>query len=69
MLAVNSIQAGPNTDLSWILFVLLGVFLFVIIIGAFTSREKPSSASGPAHETRRSSEKAIKTSTGKKSRK
>jgi hypothetical protein len=69
MLAVHLVQTGPNTDLSWVLYILLGVFLFVIIIGAFTAGggHQPDVKSG--HESRRTTDKAIKPETRKKSRK
>jgi hypothetical protein len=31
-------EEGPNTDLSWLLFVVLGFFLLIVIVGWLTSR-------------------------------
>jgi len=39
MLAFSLIQASPNTDLSWILYILLGLLLFIVIIGTYASRK------------------------------
>ena len=39
MLAMNSLQeAAPNTDLAWLLFVVLGFFLLMVVIGWLVSR-------------------------------
>jgi hypothetical protein len=31
-------EAGPNTDLAWLLFVVLGFFLLIVVIGWLVSR-------------------------------
>lgn len=31
-------EAGPNTELSWLLYVVLGFFLLMVIVGWLTSR-------------------------------
>jgi hypothetical protein len=38
MLAIYSLQeAGPNTDLAWLLWVVLGFFLLIVVIGWLVS--------------------------------
>ena len=52
MLAMYSLQeAGPNTDLAWLLFVVLGFFLLIVIIGWLVSRQnvEPVEVSNEAH--------------------
>ena len=65
MLAVSLIQAGPDTDLSWILYVLLGVLLFVVIIGALTSWGSNRPALFSEREPRKTNKKTIKDSSKK----
>lgn len=35
-------EAGPNTELAWLLFVALGFFFLMVIVGWLTSRRKGS---------------------------
>jgi len=52
MLAMYSLQeAGPNTDLAWLLFVVLGFFLLIVVIGWLVSRRngEPVEVSNEAH--------------------
>lgn len=32
-------EEGPNTELSWLLLIVLGVFFLIIIVGWLTSRQ------------------------------
>ena len=65
MLAVDLFQARPDLDLSWILYLLFGLFLLVIVIGAFTYGVKRPPYSRSGYETGKSSKKAIKPSSNK----
>lgn len=47
MHALGVLQEGPNTQLSWILYVLIGLLLLAIVVGAWTSREKKEPAPKP----------------------
>jgi hypothetical protein len=52
MLAIYSLQeAGPNTDLAWLLFVVLGFFLLMVVVGWLVSRRNGEQveASNEAH--------------------
>jgi hypothetical protein len=44
-------EAGPDTDLAWLLFVVLGFFLLMVVIGWLVSRQKGAQAetSNEAH--------------------
>lgn len=46
-------EAGPNTELSWLLFAALGFFLLIIIVGWLTSRRNGEQAEvkHEAHES------------------
>jgi len=37
-------EEGPNTDLSWLLYLTLGIFLLMIVVGWLTSRRNGSQA-------------------------
>jgi len=50
MPAFRFLQEGPNTDLSWLLYVLLGFLVLVIVIGAQASRQKNGAASKSTRE-------------------
>lgn len=52
MLAMYSLQeAGPNTDLAWLLFIVLGFFLLMVVVGWLVSRRNggQAAASNEAH--------------------
>ena len=57
MPAIILIQSVPDKNLSWVLYILFGLFLFVVIVGAFANREKkelaPSSEQEPMKSTRK----------------
>jgi len=42
-------EAGPNTELGWLLYLFLGFFLLMIVVGWLTSRRKADPVSVP-HE-------------------
>ena len=46
MFMIRFLYEGPNTDLSWLLFVVLGSFVLVILVGALASRVKIPPHSG-----------------------
>ncbi len=46
-------QEVPNTELSWCLYGLVGVFIMVIIIGSLTNRGKNIPTPEARHETRK----------------
>ena len=50
MLAMSFLQEGPNTSLSWLLYVLLGFLALVIFAGALTSRVKNGPVSKSEYE-------------------
>jgi len=69
MLAVNLIKAGLNTDLSWILYILLGLLLFIVIIGAYTRGKNLHRGSFPDQESITRNGKTVRTSIRKNPRK
>ena len=60
MLAVGSFQAGPDLNLSWILFILFGLFFLVIVIGAIASGLRRPPDSRADNESIKPSKRAIK---------
>ncbi len=68
MPAIIFIQSVPDENLSWILYILLGLFLFVIIVGAFANREKKELASYPEQEPMKSARKTPRASSRKKNK-
>jgi uncharacterized protein YpmB len=69
MLAVILIQSVPDKNLSWILYILLGLFLFVIIVGVIASHEKKEPAPSPEQEAMKSIRKTPQASSRKKANK
>ncbi|HEX2697784.1 MAG TPA: hypothetical protein VHM28_08750 [Anaerolineales bacterium] len=63
MLALRSMQEGPNTDLSWLFYALIGFLVLVIAAGAWVSRDKTQSAS-----KRKLPEKTAKSSARRKTK-
>ncbi len=51
MYAIRLAEEGSNTELSWLLFIALGFFLLMIIIGWLSSRRSAQQAEVP-HEAR-----------------
>lgn len=51
MYAIRLAEEGPNTELSWLLFIALGFFLLMIIIGWLSSRRSAQQAE-VTHEAR-----------------
>jgi hypothetical protein len=62
-------QEVPNTELSWMLFGLMGVFIVVIIIGSLTYKKKENVTSRSNDESGKTSRKSTKNLTGKKYKK
>jgi hypothetical protein len=60
MPAIILIQSVPDKNLSWILYILFGLFLFVIIVGSFANHEKkelnPSSEQEPVESIKKNSQ-------------
>ena len=48
MLALPILQESPNMGLSWLLYVLIGLLLLAIVVGAWVSRTKTEA--GPKSE-------------------
>ncbi|GEM_PF-6776176 len=67
MLASDFLQEAPNTDLSWLFYVLLGFMFVVIAVGALANRQKNGAASKSAHEAGESSAKSKATAKVRKS--
>ena len=69
MLVLRLLQEAPDTSLSWILYVLLGLLALALVVGALTRRQQrmPDPESGDGAE--KMSPKAKKSSAKKKSRK
>lgn len=44
------LQEGPNTELSWLLYALLGFMLLAVVVGALTSLPKSGAAPKSARE-------------------
>jgi len=66
MPAIILIQSVPDKNLSWVLYILFGLFLFVVIIGAFAPREKKEPTPSPEQEPMKSTRKIPPVSSGKK---
>jgi len=50
MPAIILIHSVPDKNLAWILYIMFGLFLFVIIVGAFANREKKEPAPFPEQQ-------------------
>jgi hypothetical protein len=67
MLALRFLQEGQNTDLSLLLYALLGFLVVVIVVGALASRQKNEAATKSGQEAGEASVKPKTSSKGKKS--
>lgn len=67
MLALPILQEGPNVGLYWLLYVVIGLLLLAIVVGAWTSRKKTEAGSKSKKATEIPATK--KQSTGRKPRK
>jgi hypothetical protein len=68
MHAIILIQSIPDKNLSWIFYILFGLFLFVIIVGAFANREKIEPAPSPEQESMKSIRNPLGVSSRKKTK-
>ncbi len=72
MLALQFLQEGVNTDLSWLLYGLLTFFVIVIVVGTVAGLKEKESAPVPEHEAEAVEEKKpkkiVRASTKKKSK-
>lgn len=69
MHALRLLQEVPDTGLSWIFYGLLGVFIFVILVGSMTERGKNDLPSEAGNETRKSPRKSNKSTAIKRLKK
>ena len=69
MPAIILIQSVPDKNLCWILYILFGLFLFVVIVGAFASREKKEPAPSPEQEPMKLTRKTLRASSSEKQNK
>jgi hypothetical protein len=69
MHALRLFQEGPNTELSWMIYGLLGLFIIVIIVGSLTHRGKDQPQPRQAPETRQTPRKTRGSVSRKKTKK
>jgi len=66
MPAIILIQSVPDKNLSWILYILFGLFLLAVIVGAVASRKKKEPAPPSEQESMLSIKKTSPVSSRKK---
>ncbi|MEW6240363.1 MAG: helix-hairpin-helix domain-containing protein [Chloroflexota bacterium] len=49
-------EEGPNTELGWLLWVALGFFFLMVVVGWLVSRGKAAPETGHAHEAKKSAD-------------
>ncbi len=69
MHALHFFQEGPNTELSWLLYGLVGLFIIVVIVGSLTHPGKDHTAPRPAPEPKQGPHKTSRSSSGKRTKK
>ena len=65
MYALRLFQEVPDTELSYLLFGLIGLFIIVIIVGSLTNRGNNRALTKPEPETRKTPRKSKSSSSRK----